>query len=209
MHDQQMVLLTGGGGDTQMDSKTTCIGNGQKDIASHITEEVSQTLNCMHDQLAIMTETTAVDCRNGVEDPNINASLQYDSFKNVNSNNVCRVGSMVRRLTPLECERLQGFPDNYTDLGEWVDSTGKKHKEADSPRYKALGNSIALPFWQYLARRICAQYERNITMGSLFDGIGGFPLVFERCGAKAVWASEIEEFPIAVTKKHFPEEDEQ
>lgn len=42
-------------------------------------------------------------------------------------------------------------------------------------------------------------------MGSLFDGIGGFPLVFERCGAKAVWASEIEEFPIAVTKKHFPE----
>lgn len=116
--------------------------------------------------------------------------------------------SVVRRLTPLECERLQGFPDGWTDIGEWVDSKGKKHKEADSPRYKALGNSIALPFWQYLARRICAQYERNITMGSLFDGIGGFPLVFERCGAKAVWASEIEEFPIAVTKKHFPESTE-
>ena len=113
--------------------------------------------------------------------------------------------SIVRRLTPLECERLQGFPDGWTDLGEWTDSKGKKHKDADSPRYKALGNSIALPFWQFLARRICAQYERDITMGSLFDGIGGFPLVFERCGAKAVWASEIEEFPIAVTKKHFPE----
>ena len=113
--------------------------------------------------------------------------------------------SVVRRLTPLECERLQGFPDGWTDLGEWTDSKGKKHKDADSPRYKALGNSIALPFWQFLARRICAQYERPITMGSLFDGIGGFPLVFERCGAKAVWASEIEEFPIAVTKKHFPE----
>lgn len=115
--------------------------------------------------------------------------------------------TVVRRLTPLECERLQGFPDGWTDIGEWTDSKGKVHKEADSPRYKALGNSIALPFWQYLARRICAQYERDITLGSLFDGIGGFPYVFERCGAKAVWASEIEEFPIAVTKKHFPEEE--
>lgn len=35
--------------------------------------------------------------------------------------------------------------------------------------------------------------------------VGGFPLAFERAGAKAVWASEIEEFPMAVTKKHFPE----
>jgi len=113
---------------------------------------------------------------------------------------------VVRRLTPLECERLQGFPDRWTDIGEWTDSKGKLHKESsDSARYKALGNSIATPFWQYLARRICAQYERDITMGSLFDGIGGFPYVFEKCGAKAVWASEIEEFPIAVTKEHFPE----
>ena len=47
-----------------------------------------------------------------------------------------------------------------------------------------------------------------VATGSLFDGIGGFPLCFERCGAKAVWASEIEEFPIAVTKKHFPENNE-
>lgn len=115
--------------------------------------------------------------------------------------------SVVRRLTPKECERLQGFPDDWTDLGEWTDSKGKKHKEADSPRYKALGNSIGLPFWQDLAARIAAQYDRPATLGSLFDGIGGFPLVFERCGGKAVWASEIEEFPIAVTKKHFPEEE--
>ena len=114
--------------------------------------------------------------------------------------------SVVRRLTPVECERLQGFPDGWTDLGEWTDTKGKKHKEADSPRYKALGNSIGLPFWQWLAERIAAQYDRPVTLGSLFDGIGGFPLVFERCGGKAVWASEIEEFPIAVTKKHFPEE---
>lgn len=122
------------------------------------------------------------------------------------ANDMYITGSVVRRLTPTECERLQGFPDGWTDIGEWTDTKGKKHKEADSPRYKALGNSIALPFWKYLARRICAQYEREITMGSLFDGIGGFPYAFERCGAKAVWASEIEEFPIAVTKLRFPEE---
>jgi len=115
----------------------------------------------------------------------------------------------VRRLTEKECERLQGFPDDWTNLGEWTDTQGKVHKEStSSARYKALGNSIALPFWQYLARRICAQYERDVTMGSLFDGIGGFPLVFSRCGAIPVWASEIEEFPIAVTKRHFPEGDE-
>jgi len=118
-----------------------------------------------------------------------------------------QMNNIVRRLTVLECERLQGFPDDWTNLGEWTDSNGKKHKDADSPRYKAIGNSIALPFWQFLARRICAQYERDITMGSLFDGIGGFPLVFSRCGAVPVWASEIEEFPIAVTKKHFHEEE--
>lgn len=112
----------------------------------------------------------------------------------------------VRRLTPLEVERLQGFPDGWTDIGEWIDSTGKKHRDADSPRYKALGNSIAIPFWKVLARRIAAQYDRDITMGSLFDGIGGFPYCFEAVGAKAVWASEIDEFCIAVTKKHFGDE---
>lgn len=112
---------------------------------------------------------------------------------------------VVRRLTPMECERLQGYPDGWTAIGEWMDSKGKRHKDADSPRYKALGNSIALPFWDFLAKRISAQYLRPVTMGSLFDGIGGFPLVFERHNGKgtARWASEIEEFPIAVTKLRF------
>lgn len=115
---------------------------------------------------------------------------------------------VVRRLTPMECERLQGYPDGWTDIGEWRDSKGKLRDSADSPRYKACGNSIALPFWSFLAKRISAQYLRPVTMGSLFDGLGGFPLVFERCNGKgtARWASEIEEFPIAVTKLRFGEE---
>lgn len=86
---------------------------------------------------------------------------------------------IVRRLTPVECERLQGFPDGWTDIGEWVDENGKKHKPADSPRYKALGNSIALPQWYWIFQKMKPYIGENPTLGSLFDGIGGFPLVFE------------------------------
>ena len=122
---------------------------------------------------------------------------------------VCNVKHIVRRLTPLECERLQGLPDGWTDIGEWVDSKGKKHKESDSPRYKALGNSIAIPPWKWVCKRLCACYERDATMASLFDGIGGFPYIWEQLNGKGscLWASEIEEFPIAVTKLRFGGED--
>jgi site-specific DNA-cytosine methylase len=115
--------------------------------------------------------------------------------------------STVRRLTPLECERLQGYPDGWTDIGDWVDSKGKTHKAADSPRYKALGNSIALPYWKVLLKRISAMYDRDATMASLFDGIGGFPLLWEQINGKGscLWASEIEEFSMAVTKVRFGE----
>ena len=113
--------------------------------------------------------------------------------------------STVRRLTPVECERLQGFPDGWTDIGEWTDSKGKKRETVDSARYKALGNSIALPYWFRLLRRISAVYDRPATLGSLFDGIGGFPYLWEQINGKGscLWASEIEEFPIAVTKVRF------
>ena len=115
---------------------------------------------------------------------------------------------IVRRLTPTECERLQGYPDGWTDIGEWADTKGKKHKPADTPRYKALGNSIALPQWFWIAQKMKLYLSANATLGSLFDGIGGFPLVWETTYGKgtARWASEIEEFPIAVTKRRFGEE---
>lgn len=121
----------------------------------------------------------------------------------LNCNQVVRVRRIVRRLTPLEWERLQGFPDGWTDIGEWVDSKGKRHKPADTPRYKALGNSIALPPWKWVLKRLCAQYERDATMASLFDGIGGFPLIWEQLNGRGscLWASEIEEFPMAVTRR--------
>lgn len=119
-----------------------------------------------------------------------------------------KIAWIVRRLTPVECERLQGYPDGWTDIGEWTDSKGKKHKYADSPRYKALGNSIALPQWFWIAQKMKPYLSTNATLGSLFDGIGGFPLVWQKTygNGTARWASEIEEFPIAVTKRRFGEE---
>ena len=109
---------------------------------------------------------------------------------------------IVRRLTPLECERLQGYPDGWTDIGEYIDSNGKKRQASDASRYKALGNSISLPNWKWVLKKICACYERDATMASLFDGIGGFPYLWEQLNGKGtcLWASEIEEFPMAVTK---------
>jgi DNA (cytosine-5)-methyltransferase 1 len=53
----------------------------------------------------------------------------------------------VRRLTPVECERLQGFPDNYTNI---------KNPTPDGPRYKALGNSMAVPVMRWIGERINA-----------------------------------------------------
>lgn len=196
------------------------IGNGQANEASIMAEEVSQTLNTMHDAQTILYQPKSVMEENWAESETKNALRAGESKVShaLRANAGCAYredaetypvqNMVVRRLTPMECERLQGFPDGWTDIGEWRDSKGKLRKPSDSPRYKALGNSIALPFWDFLAKRISAQYLRPVTMGSLFDGIGGFPLVFERHNGKgtARWASEIEEFPIAVTKLRFGED---
>jgi DNA (cytosine-5)-methyltransferase 1 len=62
-------------------------------------------------------------------------------------------GSAVRRLTPRECERLQGFPDNYTAI------TYRGKPAADGPRYRALGNSMAVPVMRWIGRRIDRQHS--------------------------------------------------
>ena len=114
---------------------------------------------------------------------------------------------IVRRLTPMEDEWLQGFPDGWTDIGDWFDENGKKHKTSDAARYKALGNSIALPQWYWIFQKMKPYIGENPTLGSLFDGIGGFPLVFQSTYGEdtAIWGSEIDSFCIAVTKKRFGE----
>lgn len=182
-----------------------CIGNGQSDNTD--IHDKCPTLSTMHDQQAVMV--TAVDCCNGRESE-VNGTLQAkdNGGSSLNLNNVCREGTKIRRLTPLECERLQGYPDGWVFIGDWTDENGKKHKEADAPMYKALGNSIALPFWYWLLNRISA-FCTEKTMGSLFDGIGGFPLCWQIINGDGScrWSSEIEPFCIAVTTKHFGDEE--
>ena len=162
--------------------------------------------------LIVEKTSIAVDVYNGAVTGNKTATL---TCKNDGSSSGPLVAEkiirwIVRRLTPVECERLQGYPDNYTNIGDWTDSKGKKHKYADSPRYKALGNSIALPQWFWLVQRMRPYLKEKPTLGSLFDGLGGFPLVWQRAYGEgtARWASEVDNFCIAITRKRFPDVEE-
>lgn len=68
-------------------------------------------------------------------------------------------GMQVRRLTPTECERLQGFPDGHTRI-PW---RGKGAEDCpDGPRYKALGNSMAVPVMRWIGARIARQLEAQV-----------------------------------------------
>lgn len=117
-------------------------------------------------------------------------------------------GYVVRRFTPLELERLQGFPDNWTNIGDYTNTNGKVCKPSYNKVLFAIGNSITPKVFERPLRQISNQFDYTPTMGSLFDGIGGFPLIWEKINGKGtcLWASEINEFGIAVTKKHFTEE---
>ena len=177
------------------------IGNGQSNDLK--LNEISGTLNCMHDQQVVLTAFHIT--QDTIHSDNVSPCLSIGS-PNGQATIGVNVDWVVRRLTPLECERLQGFPDYWTYIGAWEDSGGKRKKESsDSARYKAIGNSIALPPWVYVLQRLSLCCGGDVTMASLFDGIGGFPLIWERLHGPGfcLWASEIEEFPIAVTKRRF------
>ena len=107
----------------------------------------------------------------------------------------------ARRLTPIECERLQGFPDDWSRYG--INEKGKEDELSDTARYKLQGNSIARPFWTWLLKRISAQYEQTPTLGGLFEGQGGFTLCALEAGIKPKWSSEVEKNAVSVLRKHF------
>jgi DNA (cytosine-5)-methyltransferase 1 len=86
--------------------------------------------------------------QSGVRTGEAHATL--DSNNGSRRHNGVIAGSAVRRLTPRECERLQGFPDDYT----LIPYRGKP--AADGPRYKALGNSMAVPVMAWIGERIAA-----------------------------------------------------
>jgi DNA (cytosine-5)-methyltransferase 1 len=147
--------------------------------------------------------------------------------------NLCATNMTVRRLTPTECARLQGFPDEWGKLPKITEMTdedyqfwtecrkakatidGKKFQpktkeqtikwynklHTDSAEYKMWGNGIALPCASYVLSGIANEGAK--TLGSLFDGSGGFPIAGLIHGIKPLYSCEVEPYPVAVTKARF------
>lgn len=134
---------------------------------------------------------------------NWNAVLAEDTAE------VVRTNYIVRRLTPTECTRLQGYPDEWLEIGDWYDDNGKLHKDSDSVKYRALGNSIAIPPWLFVLGSL-NEYCEDKGMASLFSGIDGFPLIWSYLNGKesCIWSSEIEPFCRAVSRIRFPDDEE-
>ena len=109
----------------------------------------------------------------------------------------------VRKLSVTECERIQGLPENWTDIGCFETPSGRRYKKTPlSYRGKAIGNSISIPQWIYILSGIYNRCQHK-TMASLFDGIGAFPLIWTRLGGQAVWNSEIDPYACEVTRRRF------
>lgn len=113
-----------------------------------IQKEVTHTLDCAQG----VAVAQPVDFRNlRYHDGDVSGTMQSKSSGGYSLNYMTGIQTSmaVRRLTPVECERLQGFPDNYTNI-PW-----RKNPEApDGPRYKALGNSWAVPNVRWIGKRI-------------------------------------------------------
>lgn len=143
----------------------------QDEISGTLSTVNNQSLVCMTDtqkNTSVDTEVSGTISAHTRKDPPVVAfkhhqgatdgsgadeSEQIAGCHNVNDNTTAESGtnSVVRRLTPLECERLQGFPDNHTRI-PW---NGKPADECpDSLRYKACGNSMAVPVMRWLGERI-------------------------------------------------------
>lgn len=96
-----------------------------------------------------------IDCRNHRENGDVCGTLQAKGTPgySLNCQNPVRTGYIVRRLTPTECERLQGFPDGWTEIGH----DGKVI--SDTRRYQMLGNSVAIPCVSYIMQGIVWQMK--------------------------------------------------
>ena len=104
----------------------------------------------MHDVAPCLTKTDrhgVAQVVHGTQDPCV-SDIAFAQGRNNGGENVLVQPMAVRRLTPVECERLQGFPDGYTD----IQPNGKP--TPDGPRYKALGNSMAVPVMKWIGERI-------------------------------------------------------
>jgi len=111
------------------------------------------------------------------------------------------VEGYIRRLTPIECERLQTLPDNYTAVGV-ID--GKEIPISNTQRYKMLGNGWTVDVIAHILSFIPETYLHTVV--SLFDGISCGQVALERAGKiyNQYYASEIDKYAIAVTQKNYP-----
>ena len=141
---------------------TLCMSSGQKD--AEITKEISSTLTCLHEAPIVIDPFKIFYPSDARKKGTI---ALHDQVKTLTSQGkqgdsepcIVRKPSMgVRRLTPRECERLQGFPDDYTAI-PW------RRKPADQcpdgPRYKALGNSMAVPVMRWIGKRIAEEAKND------------------------------------------------
>lgn len=112
--------------------------------------DVAACLTARGQRIDFDVETFAV---HGTQDPDTNRELAHTLGRNHGQENAISNGMVVRRIMPVECERLQDFPDNHT-LISW---RGKEAAECpDGPRYRAIGNSMAVPVMRWLGERIAA-----------------------------------------------------
>jgi DNA (cytosine-5)-methyltransferase 1 len=119
--------------------------------------EVSSTLDTDGGTQAVAVGT---DCYNGSITGDVAATMGTPGSSINASGPTVMQGMAVRRLTPVECERLQGFPDNYTRI-PWRANT--EANCPDGPRYKALGNSWAVPVVRWIGRRIVKELKNADT----------------------------------------------
>jgi DNA (cytosine-5)-methyltransferase 1 len=141
---------------------TLCIATGQggAEIGAEIGADISPTLNCNHEAPILAFDTTQITSAQNVSNPKYGdpchplaaqahvPAIAYGIAGGGGDKAHVLASMQVRRLMPIECERLQGFPDNYTQ----VPHRGKP--AADGPRYKALGNSWAVPNVYWIGERI-------------------------------------------------------
>ena len=155
--DDMAQTLTGAAGTSGNNQPVVCMSDAAANAA--IDRELAGTLKANNDR----NQPIVIDCRNDAVNGEVSGTLQAKSNGGHSLNYVNPVmnNGIVRRLTPCECERLQGFPDDWT----LIPYRGKPAGECpDTPRYKALGNSMAVPVMRWIGERIEAAKksdERN------------------------------------------------
>ena len=259
---------TQGGAESQMNTATTLTTDHDRTIIAHENEciclagnfcdrETNQNGTGIREGASFTLNTVdrhgvAYDARNNKLGEGVSGTLQAKENGGYSLNFINHIIEtapryIVRRLMPVECGRLQGFPDGWGEIEQLPPDMpeetaafwrrvyekdcaikGKRPQKSilekpdklaawhnglhtDSAEYKMWGNGMALPNALFFVQRAVARVAidtgkgaANVKLGSMFDGSGTMPLCAAMCGARPVWASEVEPYLIAVTKTHLP-----